>query len=103
LIKGIRINKLLRNKKFNFIGLTINLMKPWEKGNPNNQQSAMLIEFYNLVVDTPLFKSLYQANLATYDLEFRDMLLAGKEQSGAFTDAVNEFCHKIIHVFDNDD
>ena len=55
--RKIRINKLLRNKKFNFIGLSINLMKPWEKENPNNQQSAMLIEFYNLVVDTPLFKS----------------------------------------------
>lgn len=95
-----RINKLLRNKKFNFIRVTINLIKPWRTDNTNNDQSAVIIEFYNLVVETPLFKSLYQSNLAAFDLEFRDMLQSVKNSHGRFADAVNEFCHKIISVFE---
>ena len=95
-----RINKLLRNKKFNFIRVSIALMKPWKFDNPNNEQSASLVEFFCLVAETPLFKGLYQSNLATFDLEFRDMLQSVKNETGRFAEAVSEFCHKIISVFE---
>ena len=55
---------------------------------------------YNLVVDTPLFKSLYQLNLAVYDLEFKELLMTVKNTDTKFSDEITEFCHKIVRVFE---
>lgn len=97
-----RVNKLLRNKKFGFIQFTQELMKPYTEDNTNNEAAASIIEFYNMVVDTPLFKNLYESNLAEFDEAFMEMLMTVKNGSGRFADAITEFCEQIKRIYQDD-